>query len=103
LGENNGVTISLKEMFDLIQEMARGQQRIESRLESLESRWESASRADERAREALALAKNLEDDVKDLKDTQTWLWRTLMGTAFTAVLSLMGLIVTLVIKFKGGM
>ncbi|SEM74462.1 hypothetical protein [Lihuaxuella thermophila] len=55
---DNGVTISPKEMYDLIQEAMKSLQRIESRLEVLESKMESANKVDERSQEALDKAED---------------------------------------------
>ncbi|MFC4075213.1 hypothetical protein [Salinithrix halophila] len=76
-----GVTITSKEMFSLIQDVARGQQRIEARLENMEKGLITAYQADERSRKALELAKDMEKETESLKDRaktletrQWWLW-----------------------------
>ncbi|OYD07585.1 hypothetical protein [Paludifilum halophilum] len=81
MADQNGVFIHQREMFDLIQDMAKGQQRIEARLDSMETNFKSLGKADERSREALDLAEDVEKDnerlksrVKNLEDRQWWLW-----------------------------
>lgn len=87
---DNGVVISAKEMYDLIQEMTKTLQRIDSRLDVLEAKMESANRADERSREALHKAENAEGKAVDalnqlkalqtkVEDNEKWLFRTIAG------------------------
>lgn len=75
----NGVHISAKEMYSLIQEANRVLQRIEARLDILESKMESANKTDERSRQAFTTAKEALELAEKLENQLFWLWRTTIG------------------------
>lgn len=58
----NGVMISLKEMYVGQQEVISSLNRLESRMVSLEARVSKSTEADERSREALERAKDAEEE-----------------------------------------
>jgi hypothetical protein len=70
--EKNGVNISIKEMFSMLQEVLKTTQRLESKLESVQG-------ADERSREALFIAQSARQVSEETKNHVTWLWRTTLA------------------------
>mgnify|MGYP001075638233 CR=1 FL=1 len=58
----NGVMISLKEMYVGQQEVISSLNRLESRMVSLETRVSRSTEADERSREAIERAKDAEEE-----------------------------------------
>lgn len=79
MGENNGVVISIKEMYATLQEVSRALQRIESRLDKLEGKVEIAYQADERSRLALNKAEDALELSQKVEGQIAWLWRTAIG------------------------
>ncbi|MBH8609433.1 hemolysin XhlA family protein [Thermoactinomyces sp. CICC 10521] len=79
MGENNGVVISIKEMYATLQEVSRALQRIESRLDKLEGKVEIAYQADERSRAALNKAEDALELAQKVESQIAWLWRTAIG------------------------
>jgi hypothetical protein len=86
MADENGVVISTKEMYGLVQEVSRSLQRIESRLDMLEAKMEYANSADERSREAFNLAedakhqtKELQKQIEKVESRQLWLWMILIS------------------------
>lgn len=84
--DENGVVISTKEMYGLVQEVSRSLQRIESRLDMLEAKMEHAHSADERSREAFNLAEDakqqsqeLQKQIEKVESRQLWLWMVLIS------------------------
>ena len=85
------MNIPLKELYDLVQEMARGQQRIESRLDKLEAKLEAkletANQADKRSQEALDKAKEAMTKAEaahaladKVEGRQVWLWMLVIAS-----------------------
>lgn len=79
--ENVAVVITPKEMYELVQEVTRSLQRIEARLDVLETRIQSANNADERSRQAINLAEDAQqranyayEKAKEVETRQLWLW-----------------------------
>lgn len=61
----NGVMISLKEMYVGQQEVISSLNRLESRMVSIEARVSKSTEADERSREAFERAKDAEEGAKN--------------------------------------
>jgi len=83
---DNGVVISNKEMYDMIQEMARSLQRIEARLDQMEEKMEFAHSADERSRDALNKAEDALDLSRKIEDQLIWMWRIVGGAIATGAI-----------------
>ncbi|SEN79722.1 hemolysin XhlA family protein [Lihuaxuella thermophila] len=83
---DNGVVISTRELYDMIQEMARSLQRIEARLDQMEEKMESALTADERSREALNKAEDALELARKLEDQLIWMWRIIAGAIATGAI-----------------
>lgn len=86
MAEQNGVLISSKEMYGLVQDVSRSLQRIESRLDMLETKMEYANSADERSRTAINLAddakqqtQELQKQIEKVESRQLWLWMVLIS------------------------
>ncbi|MBH8605983.1 alanine-zipper protein [Thermoactinomyces sp. CICC 10521] len=78
--ENVAVVITPKEMYELVQEVTRSLQRIEARLDILESKIATANNADERSRQALNMAEDANqraneafEKAKEVETRQLWL------------------------------
>ncbi|MFD1444342.1 hemolysin XhlA family protein [Thermoactinomyces vulgaris] len=84
--KDNGVVISNKEMYDMIQRMAGSLQRIEARLDQMEEKMESTHNADERSREALNKAEDALDLAKKIEDQIIWMWRIVGGAIATGAI-----------------
>lgn len=81
--KDNGVVISNKEMYDMIQRMAGSLQRIEARLDQMEEKMESTHNADERSREALNKAEDALDLAKKIEKKHDWAWKATVSTLIT--------------------
>ncbi|MGA9175126.1 MAG: alanine-zipper protein [Thermoactinomyces sp.] len=81
MGERStGIVITQKELYDLVQEVTRSLQRIEARLDILESKIATANNADERSRKALNMAEDANqraneafEKAKEVETRQLWL------------------------------
>lgn len=85
VGEN-GVTITLREIYDSVQEVAAGVRRLDERITRLEEKTRETDEVDERSRKALQTAEAALEEVKELKAGQTWLWRTIAGALITGAI-----------------
>jgi anti-sigma-K factor RskA len=101
-----GITITSEEFFAMFRNMElkleKGLAEIKTEISHLKEDQKAMTAIDERARMALKKAEKHEEDIKEIKDNQTWLWRWLIGTAVTTALSLLSLILSLTIKYLGG-
>lgn len=77
--EENGVNISTKEMFSMLQEVLKTTQRLESKFEGVKG-------ADERSREALFIAQSARQVAEEAKSHVTWLWRTTIAALISGVI-----------------
>lgn len=76
----NGVTITLREIYDLVQEVATGVRRLDARVMQLEEKIRETDEVNERSRQALQLAQDTAKDVEEIQKNITWFWRTIAGT-----------------------
>jgi hypothetical protein len=74
-----GVVITQREMYDLILNVSRSLQRMESKLELLEEKIADSNEIDERSREALNTAHEALELAKKNESELQWLWRTIIG------------------------
>lgn len=85
--DQTGVTITLREIYDLVQEVAAGVRRLDDRITRLEEKTRETDEVDERSRKALQTAEAAMKEVKELKANQTWLWRTVAGALITGAIA----------------
>lgn len=83
----NGVTITLREIYDSVQEVAAGVRRLDERITRLEEKTRETDEVDERSRKALQTAEAAMEEVKELKANQIWLWRTVIGALITGAIA----------------
>lgn len=83
----NGVTITLREIYDSVQEVAAGVRRLDERITRLEEKTRETDEVDERSRKALQTAETALEEVNELKANQTWLWRTVIGALITGAIA----------------
>lgn len=80
---------------ELIQDVVERLVRIETKLDNYEVLREKTEDAKEKADIALSMAKNNEDDIKEIKENQKWTWRTIAGIWVSVA-------VYLITKYLGG-
>lgn len=85
--DQTGVTITLREIYDSVQEVAAGVRRLDERITRLEEKTRETDEVDERSRKALQTAEAALEEVKELKANQTWLWRTVFGAIITGAIA----------------
>ncbi|SFJ83394.1 hypothetical protein [Thermoflavimicrobium dichotomicum] len=92
--EEQGAVISVKEIYNQMQEMNKSLQRIESRLAVFEAKMESLKTVDERSILAKDLAENAINQSNEairlaekLDSHITWIWRTIIIGAGSALFS----------------
>jgi hypothetical protein len=94
MGERStGIVITQKELYDLVQEVTRSLQRIEARLDILESKIATANNADERSRTALDLADEAKkradeafEKAKEIENRQLWLLGIIVAELVTGAI-----------------
>lgn len=64
---------------ELIQDVVERLVRIETKLDNYEVLREKTEDAKEKADYAFSIAKNNEEDIKEIKENQKWSWRTIAG------------------------
>ncbi len=74
-----GVTITLREIFDSVQEVGAGVRKLDERITKLEERTKQTEDTDERSRKALQTANEAKEKVDHLEQNQAWVVRTLIG------------------------
>ncbi len=62
---------------ELIQDVVERLVRIETKLDNYEVLREKTEDAKEKADYAFSIAKNNEEDIKEIKENQKWSWRTI--------------------------
>lgn len=85
MGEQ-GVIITLREIYDTMQEVAAGVRRLDERITRLEEKTRETDEVDERSRKALQTAEAALEEVKELKAGQNWLWRMVVGSLITGAI-----------------
>ena len=64
---------------ELIQDVVERLVRIETKLDNYEVLREKTEDAKEKADYAFSIAKNNEEDIKEIKENQKWSWRSIAG------------------------
>lgn len=59
-----------------------------TRLAVIESKLDGYQNIKEKSEEAYTIAKQNKEDIKDIKDTNKWLWRTTVGACITSVVGI---------------
>ncbi|EGO2507163.1 hemolysin XhlA family protein [Enterococcus faecalis] len=80
---------------ELIQDVVERLVRIETKLDNYEVLREKTEDAKEKADYAFSIAKNNEEDIKEIKENQKWSWRTIAGIGVSVA-------VYLITKYLGG-
>jgi len=65
---------------DLIQEILERVVRIETKIDGYNHLWEKVEKA-------YSMAKNNAEDIKEMKDNNKWLWRTIAGALILSALA----------------
>lgn len=82
-----GVTITLREIYDLVQEVAQGVRRLDDRITRIEEKTREVDAVDERSRQALQAAQEALKGVQEIEENQAWLWRTVIGALITSAIA----------------
>lgn len=93
-----GVTITLREIYDSMQKVAKGLERIESRITQLEDWTSVVAKTDERSRkayqkavEALEKAQSVRKEMDKVRETQQetrkWIFRKIIGALITGAIA----------------
>ena len=93
-----GVTITLREIYDSMQKVAKGLERIESRITQLEDWTSVVTKTDERSRkayqkasEALEKAQSVKAEMDKVREaqleTKKWIFRKIIGALITGAIA----------------
>lgn len=85
--ESAGVVITLREIYTGLQEVVLTTRDMNTRLKGLEDKIRVQDDIDLRSREALSEASKALKAVKDMKESITWLWRTIIVTVLGGVIT----------------
>jgi methyl-accepting chemotaxis protein len=85
MGEQ-GVTITLREIYDSVQEVAAGVRQLNERVERLEEKGKEADEVDERSRKALQLAESAIQRVQELEESKNWIVKSAIGALITGAI-----------------
>ena len=79
-----GITITLREIYDSVQEVAAGVRRLNERINRLEDKTKESDEVDERSRLALMIAQEANNRVDKLEQNLTWVVRLIIGAVVTS-------------------
>ena len=87
--QNQGITITLREIYDSVQEVGAGVRKLDERITKLEERTKQTEDMDDRSRRALQAATEAKDKADKLEQNQAWVVRTLVGALITGVVGVL--------------
>ncbi|GIM47052.1 hypothetical protein DNHGIG_26010 [Collibacillus ludicampi] len=81
-----GVTITLREIYDSVQKVAADVRRLDERMMRLEEKGKDADEVDERSRKALQLAESAIQRVQELEESKNWIVKSAIGALITGAI-----------------
>lgn len=85
----DGVQITLREIYDSLQELTISVTNLVQRMENLEERLKEFDATDERSRLALSTAVEVQEKVKKAEQNRLWLTRSIIGSLIAAIIGLL--------------
>lgn len=85
----DGVQITLREIYDSLQELTISVTNLVQRMENLEERLKEFDATDERSRLALLTAVEIQEKVKKAEQNRLWLTRSIIGSLIAAIIGLL--------------